>query len=213
MNFFGHSVVARLKSAEPGFVLGAMLPDFATMIAARPPSSSHDAVGPGIDFHHATDDVFHRAKTFLDLQKGAFESLRYRGVNRGGARAVAHIGVELLLDAHLAHDPGARDGYESAIREGEPSSLGKFIDWNHATDEARYAELRDRLEQYGVHPGTDAPALAARLARILAGRPRLAIDAREQQLVRAWIEDTEEEVVERAETLMREVRYGLGLGD
>ncbi len=213
MNFFGHCVVARLKSAGPGFILGAMLPDFATMISARPPRSSHDGVSSGIDFHHATDDVFHGSKGFRDLQNTAFESLRRRGVNRGGARAVAHIGVELLIDGHLAHDTDACRAYTDALREGTPSALGMFIQWRDEAEGSRYAELRNRLEIYGVRPGSDAESLSARLGRILAPRPRLAIDQHEQTLVRDWIEDSREQVVACTDELMTEVRRGLDLED
>lgn len=213
MNFFGHAVVARLASDRPGFVLGAMLPDFATMIAARPPDASHEALRSGIEFHHRTDDVFHRCEGFRDLQREAFDALTSRGVGRGGARAVAHIGIELLIDAELALDSGSRTAYVDALGHGHPEELGRYIEWSNPNDQQRYTVLRDRLEEYGVHPGVDADALAVRLERILSRRPRLAIDARERDLVRDWIVESAPEVANRSEALMKQVRGGLKLGD
>ena len=59
MNFFGHAIVASWTSVEPAFVLGSMVPDFANMVGARVPRVFHEGVARGVEFHHATDRVFH----------------------------------------------------------------------------------------------------------------------------------------------------------
>src|SRR2546426_388483 len=67
VNFFGHTVVAVTRSTEPAFVLGSMLPDFATIIRARPPRTEHTDLDSGMQFHWRTDEVFHRSAAFLTL--------------------------------------------------------------------------------------------------------------------------------------------------
>jgi len=54
MNFFGHTVLAVRRGGDPSFVLGAMLPDFATMIRARPPRPEHTGIGAGMQFGEPT---------------------------------------------------------------------------------------------------------------------------------------------------------------
>ena len=90
MNFFGHTVLAVQRSAEPAFVLGAMLPDFATMIRARPPRTEHADIDSGMQFHWRTDEVFHRSTAFLTLTRRAVGWLSARGVRAGSALAVFH---------------------------------------------------------------------------------------------------------------------------
>src|SRR3954452_22349226 len=107
MNFFGHALIAQRAETTRGpirseFVLGAMLPDFASMLRTRPPFSTLDALSAGLWFHHRTDDAFHGSPSFLQFSGDASRFLSDRGVARGTARAVAHVGVELLLDAAFA---------------------------------------------------------------------------------------------------------------
>ena len=64
MNYFGHTVLAVRRGGDRAFVLGAMLPDFATMIRARPPRTTHADIDSGMQFHRRTDDVFHRSAAF-----------------------------------------------------------------------------------------------------------------------------------------------------
>ena len=80
MNFFGHAVVATWHATEPRFVLGAMLPDFAAMIRARPPAARDPELARGIALHHATDEVFHDAPTFRELGYDIVWD-QYRGVS------------------------------------------------------------------------------------------------------------------------------------
>ena len=47
MNFFGHALIAERREATRGpvraeFVLGSMLPDFASMLRVRPPQATQD---------------------------------------------------------------------------------------------------------------------------------------------------------------------------
>ena len=48
MNFFGHALAASWRSREPGFALGSMLPDFASMCGMRLDGAS-DAVTAAVN--------------------------------------------------------------------------------------------------------------------------------------------------------------------
>src|SRR6478735_2042371 len=53
---------------------------------------------------------------FIGISRRAFAWLSERELPRGPARAIAHIGVEMLLDEAFALDVGARDAYRAALR-------------------------------------------------------------------------------------------------
>jgi hypothetical protein len=210
VNFFGHAVVAAWQSTHPGFVLGAMLPDFATMIGARVPSVSHVEVRSGIFFHHETDRVFHDAPTFRALQSEARAALRERGLPRPGALAVGHIGVEILLDSALAGDAPTTFAYLEALREGHPNLLGGHIEWTEREHGDGYARLLDALAARGVPDGaSDAGMVAWRVARALSSRPRLRLDADGERIVRDWAGEAASLVALRAPALIGEVVKGL----
>ena len=67
MNYFGHTVLAVRWGGTRAFVLGSMLPDFASMIGARPPRTDHVDIDSGMRFHWKTDDAFHQAPAFQQL--------------------------------------------------------------------------------------------------------------------------------------------------
>ena len=75
MNFFGHATVASWVSNAPAVVLGAMLPDFATMIRARPPTAKQPELWRGVRLHHDTDAVFHDHPVFRELCADAVAAL------------------------------------------------------------------------------------------------------------------------------------------
>jgi hypothetical protein len=213
VNFFGHAMVAAWQSADPGFVLGAMLPDFATMIGARVPSVSHPDVKAGVTFHHDTDRVFHDAPTFRTLQADARRILRERGLPRPSALAVGHIGVEILLDSALANDAAGRAAYLEALRAGHPARLGAHMAWAHLTEAENYARLVVLLEERGIPSEAGGPGAAAlRITRALSSRPRLRLDREGERVVREWAVSTAPVVTARADALIHEVVAGLALG-
>ena len=80
MNFFGHALLAQRNEAARGsiraeFVLGSMLPDFASMLRLRPPGAAADALQAGMRFHHQTDDAFHGSRSFLEFSGQAWRFL------------------------------------------------------------------------------------------------------------------------------------------
>src|SRR5258706_12541419 len=107
MNFFGHAALAASYLAQQGpdaanelprFCAGAMLPDFIGMLRLSRPVVHDSVLARGVAFHHRTDELFHELPSFHRLSRSAFAWLSARDMPRGPARAVAHIGIEILLD-------------------------------------------------------------------------------------------------------------------
>lgn len=187
MNFFGHAAIAGRFRAEPAFVLGAMLPDFCGMLGVRAPPAAKSTLGEGIEFHHVTDHAFHELEAFRAFVREATTALDARGVRRGTARAVAHVGVELFIDAELAEDETARCRYFAALRAGRDGELfaGELFSRD---DRQRMTGLLRTLEERGVAKKPDTAAVVLRLTRALASRSRLAIEARDEAAVSEWVE-------------------------
>ncbi|HTA93490.1 MAG TPA: hypothetical protein VK745_28120 [Polyangiaceae bacterium] len=218
MNFFGHAVIARRKEATHGavraeFVLGAMLPDFASILRVRPPRVAGDALVEGVHFHHATDDAFHGARSFLEFSHQASSFLLAHGLSRGSARAVAHVGVELVLDGALAHERAANEAYLSAVDAALTISVASHIKWETDEQEARFQQLCHNLRSRGAARSDASPELVAeRLRNILAHRPRLALDDAGQSVVRDWVGTARPLIVARAPLLVFEVEQRLEIG-
>lgn len=208
MNFFGHAVVASFRSVEPGFILGAMLPDFATMIGERVPPVRDLRLEAGVAFHHDTDRVFHGSAAFRELEMSARRELRALGVSRPSALAIGHIGVEILIDARLTVDDAAVDGYLTALAAGK--ALGEHVGWPTADGRTRWETLRKMLVQRGVTRGTADPgAVTFRVARALSSRPRLRLDPGAEPLVKRWVEGAGPRIADRVPALLSEVASGL----
>jgi len=169
VNYFGHAAVASWHADQGGLSLGAMLPDFATMCGARVTGTPDPDVAAGLDLHHRTDAVFHALPVVTGLMRELDERLLQGGCARGPRRAVAHIGVELLLDGILLDEVRYRDTYLAGLaHEAE-------LTWRAADDEQRFATLRSRLRAHGVPEDLRSPeSITLRLARVLARRPLLA---------------------------------------
>jgi len=214
MNFFGHALVAERREATRGpvraeFVLGSMLPDFASMLRVRPPLLSLPAVQAGLHFHYLTDDAFHGSHSFLEFSGQASSFLRSHGLSRGSARAVAHVGVELLLDAALVTDH-ANEAYLSAIECALTTRVTDHIEWQSSDGQLRFTHLCHSLATRGaVRADTSPELIAQRLRNILASRPRLALDDAGQSVVRDWAVTTGPLIVSGAPLLLREVEQRL----
>jgi hypothetical protein len=171
VNFFGHAAIASRSTSEPGSLLGAMLPDFATMCRGRLAAPEDAALAAGIDLHHATDAAFHRLPATLALMRELDERLERAGCARGPRRAASHVGVELLLDGVLVGEPAYRDAYVAALA-CDPAG----VRWREPGDAERFSMLLARLRTHGVPDDLRRPdAIAMRLQRMLAHRPLLAI--------------------------------------
>ena len=203
MNFFGHAAVASWASDAPAVILGSMLPDFATMSGARIANDGdhEDGIGRGIAIHHATDATFHTLPVVTGLMRELDAELLGRGCARGPRRAVAHIGVELLLDGVLVDEPVYRAAYTRAIaHDGTPV-------WRETDDPARYAALLARLRAYGVPDDLHEPAsITHRLGRMLAHRPLLAPSPADLVAIRDALVAYKPRIDVAAETVLRAMR-------
>ena len=206
MNFFGHAAVASWFAESPGSVLGAMLPDFATMSGARLAEPTDVAVARGIDLHHKTDGAFHHLPPVLALMRELDDRLEALGCARGPRRAVAHIGVELLLDGVLVDDVGYRESYLGGL--GHDAS---GVRWRHEGDDKRFAVLLERLRSYGVPDDLRKPeSITQRLHRMLAHRPLLAPSSSDLAAIKTSLVAHKPRVEVAAETVLRGLRVALG---
>ena len=166
MNFFGHATVASWVSNAPAVVLGAMLPDFATMIRARPPTAKQPELWRGVRLHHDTDAVFHDHPVFRELCADAVAALSELGLARGPARATAHVGVEIHIDGVLARDDSARKSYLDAL--GAAPALAAKLDWRAAEESARFDRVSPRVSRAapsrssGFSSHSDSPSRCSR---------------------------------------------------
>lgn len=187
-------------------VLGAMLPDFASMSRARLRAVGDPHVEAGVALHHATDDVFHGAETFVALNAHGVDALEAAGLGRGPARAVAHVGIELLLDGLLLDDPPLEAAYLEAVALPVAELELSF----HRDGAARFEALQERLQSHGLPDDYRWPdRVALRLEQILARRPRLALSPADRPRVVRFLEDARGLLVDRLPTLLAEVDEGL----
>lgn len=167
MNFLSHAWLAHADRPEPRFVLGAMLPDFASMCGAHLHGTGDPLVAAGLAHHQEVDERFHVQPEFTALCRDVGAWLRDAGVGRGPAMAVAHVGVEILVDATLIGDVDA--AYLAAI------ATAPVLDWSDAG--AAWGGLRGRLRDHGMPTMyRDDERVAQLMVRILEGRPRLRLD-------------------------------------
>ncbi|HSN25792.1 MAG TPA: hypothetical protein VLT45_05885 [Kofleriaceae bacterium] len=207
MNFFGHAVVASWQAPASGVpgsgvVLGAMLPDFATMIRARLDEPTDAAVATGIAHHHATDARFHGLPIVLGLMRELGERLERLGCARGPRRAVAHIGVELLLDGVLVEEAAHRAVYGAGLAH-DPSG----VRWRDDEGDARFATLLGRLRAYGAPEDLRRThAITQRLQRMLAHRPLLAPSATDLGAIDKALADFRVRIEAAASSVMHALR-------
>jgi hypothetical protein len=209
MNFFGHAWIAGWFSQHEPFVLGAMLPDLANMLRLPAPTSEHPGLAAGIGLHHETDRAFHHSQTFMALERGALQALSALGFPKGARRALAHVGVEFLIDEHLALGAPTWSSYHTALEFGGSAASRGMIAWGSEQDAQRFALLCRRLAALS-HLREGIPALVKRLFGTLAGRPRLALGAEYAQHLEAWLAASAPLVAQRLPELLAELEQALG---
>lgn len=175
MNITGHIAVAAGISTDPRVLLGSALPDLATFGGHRLLRPANNAaVAEGIRLHHRTDEAFHSSEWFQSRQRRLRTDLDARGVPRGPARAVAHVGPEMLLDGQLLTSSDTRDLVATAfaqltVADHELELLVDSPDW---TNDLATIQQRGLPTDYA-----EPHAVAKRLERILRRRPRLRLEA------------------------------------
>jgi len=190
---------------EAGVALGAMLPDFATMSGARLAEAVDPTIARGIALHHATDAAFHDLPPVLALMRELDDRLEAGGCARGPRRAVAHIGIELLLDGVLVSEPTYRDAYVAALAY-DPAG----VSFRHDDDPPKFTALHTRLKGYGVPDDLQRPeSIVHRLHRMLAHRPRLAPNASDLDTIKTSLVAQKPRVEVATDTVIRALRAAL----
>jgi hypothetical protein len=171
VNYLGHVAVALATGRDdPSFILGAALPDLASMVGVRfDRRRLPDAVGDGVLCHLAADEAFHALPAFRDGSAALRLDLRAIGLATGPTRAIGHAGWELLLDGTFVGGPVevayrlALDGAEAVLDALEPAGQRRWM---------------GLLARRPVPPlRYDEPAwVADRLHAMLNRRPRLAFE-------------------------------------
>jgi hypothetical protein len=210
VNFFSHATLASWHSADPRFLLGSMLPDLVGMMGTRIEAVTDPELAAGVEYHHATDAAFHHAPVFTQLCAEAIAELTEQAVERGTARAVAHVGVELLLDGVLSFDRVARARYAQALGSAVDAPLEGRLALRRAGDQLRLQRGIARLQCAPVPEGFREPDFVAeRLRDILGRRPRLAMRDGDFEVVRLWAHATRPRVAAHSCSLLDQVRQGL----
>jgi hypothetical protein len=140
-----------------------------------------------VSFHHLTDHVFHELTAFRDETRSALRELRALGVAKGPARAVAHVGVELLLDVTLGQSASAQAAYLAALRAGLRPGVVASVGWAPENGR-RLSGLLETLERRGVVLDTSSPVIVERIARTLSHRPLIALGDDDPPRVLEWVE-------------------------
>jgi hypothetical protein len=215
VNFVGHitvGLIARSAPSDTDFLLGTALPDFASM-ARLHLGPADGPLGRGMELHHAADSVFHRHEWFVDLERDVQHHLVAAGVERGGALACAHVGVELLLDGELMREPQtarAVDDVFVAISTPEPIVVD-------TAPEAERARWRTHLEMVSTRLDArsyaDPSSVAERLHRITQRRPRLAFDVAHVPTVAAQLALVQPRIAESSRDVVGEIGRQLGIPD
>ena len=175
------------------------------MLRLRLPAPTDSRQTAGILLHHRTDAAFHAAQSFLELSRQARVSLSALGMGRGPSRALAHIGIEILLDEHLGQDAATESAYLAALNTAGAFGAGT------AVENARLRDLTQRLAERGIARSLSPELVARRLRYALEPHPKLSFSAAEEPTVAAWVSGSRPLVAARADELVAELRGGLAL--
>ncbi len=212
MNVGGHIAVARTLSDDPRFWLGAALPDLGSFGGFRLVGSTpNEVVAAGIRCHHQTDDAFHRSEWFRSRQDRLRARLGADGLARGSARAVAHVGPELLIDGALLRDETIAADVTKTFRaisdSHTRSELGELVP-ERSND---WLDHLDNVADRSAPTDYDDPvAVAKRLYRILLRRPRLAMPERHIDIAAAALADEHDSIRSTAGDLVQELSATVG---
>jgi hypothetical protein len=171
VNFLGHTHVALASGDDPVYVLGAVLPDLASMAGVRiDRARSGGALHEGIRCHIETDAAFHAHPVFRQGSAAIRADLVPLDLPTGASRAIGHIGWELLLDGTLVRSR-TESAFQYALIEGKRALPAIVSD-----DQPQWQAFLDRWKSF-TDPRLryDEPTwVAERLYLMLRSRPRLA---------------------------------------
>ena len=170
MNFYAHAILSAETGACPRFVLGSMVPDFATMVGSRLPRFQDPVLQAGVDHHQAVDRVFHTAPLFLQHMRRVGQAAEQTGVPSSSSEAIGHIGVELLLDGWLSElCPEHLPSYHAAV-----DLLALHAELPTLAPHDKLLGLRGRLQSIPLPQAYSEPQFVLQvLARILDKYPTM----------------------------------------
>lgn len=152
------------------------------MVGLRLGPTDDGELAAGIAHHHQVDLLFHSAPQFVRHMAGIARALEAEGLNRGAARAVGHLGVELLIDGALAAQGHSQTEYFAALGVLDDEDAGP-APWATSTTEA-LRRLCARLRSAPLPAAYANPELVSlQLQRILQPRQRLRFSPEQQPLV------------------------------
>jgi len=160
MNFVGHAVVAWRERADPAFAFGAMVPDLSRFARREPPSPDRDVttMRDGVGAHHRADAAFHDHPMF---KRWMAELVDAMPVADRGARAAAHVAVELLIDGAL-------------LAAGEAGAYDDALTWALPTFDGTWSEVVTRMRTGAIVDAYASPTgIAERVVGVMRRRPRL----------------------------------------
>lgn len=188
-------------------MLGAMLPDLTSMAVLSFDAVIDPDLARGVALHHETDRLFHAAPPFRALCASALDTLERAGVGRAPARAVGHVGSELLLDGLLSGNSSARAAYARSLEVALQDRLESAVRWRGDTDASQLRALLKRLLRSPLPEAYRDPDLVCdRLYAILARRPRLALQEGDREPVRAWLRLAAVELERDADAILAGLR-------
>jgi hypothetical protein len=181
VNVLGHTFVALASGDDEPYLLGAVLPDLASMVGVRLDRSRLDGrVAQGVRAHVAADAAFHAHPAFRAGVAALRRDLAARGFDRGPARAISHAGWEMLLDGTLVGSP-AEAAYRRALGAGDI-----VLDAVAEPDRPRWLGFVRRAAASGPQLRLryeDPTWVAERLHDLLNRRPRLRFPAHRRSAV------------------------------
>ena len=143
------------------------------------------------------------ARGFTNTDAGHKQVMYAKKMTRG--RAVAHIGVELLLDGVLVDEVVYREAYVAGLAH-DPSG----VRWREPGDDDRFGRLLTRLRAHGVPDDLRRPeSIAMRLHRMLAHRPLLAPSPSDLDVIKRSLVAHKPRVEVAADTVVRALRAAL----
>lgn len=203
MNFLAHALMASRKpGANSRYVLGAVLPDLASMAdlcfdrALLP-----DHVAAGVSNHRAADRAFHTDPGFLRNSAALRVAALGAGLPVGASRAIGHVGWELLLDGELLDSTDVAERFGEALDQA-PSAAAGFALVGRPQWTALARDLATR--RWWLH--YDEPSFVAeRLFGILSKRTRLAFSKVAVDRVVAVLESAAPTTATEAQPLLERV--------
>jgi len=204
MNLLGHAFVAlEVDRDSPDFVLGALLPDLASMARARVDRSLlSPSVDSGVACHLRTDSVFHTLPAFVSGSAAIRRELLERGLSRGAARAVGHVGWELLMDGALVGSDAEAAFHDALDRADAPTAA-----FDHPDRWTRLLGYRPQLKQLRYD---DPVWVAQRLERIFHDRPYLRFEPHQLPAVTAVLQSHAPTIATTAPAVLTATTSALG---